>query len=295
MRDFLRRRGPTAIAVALAFVVGGATVTTAHGLITSADIKNGQVKTADLANNAVNSAKIANGQVKNADLINNAVNSAKIANGGVANADLINNAVNSAKIADGQVKSADVANNSITGTDVNEGSLGQVPSAGTVDGQDANDLTRVARMSTSNTTLLPTDGSEVTYGTALSITAPRAGFVMIHGSTTVIGDATCTSNCYFTAQVRHAQRLSYSTPAQGSLYSELLTNTSHAHVFPVNAGVNTFNIRISRGIGDGALNGWFGELSAVFSPFGSTGAGTLSATASTELATADEPKTIPSD
>ena len=45
-------------------MAGGATVTTAQSLITSADIQDGAVKTADLANSAVNSAKIADGQVK---------------------------------------------------------------------------------------------------------------------------------------------------------------------------------------------------------------------------------------
>jgi hypothetical protein len=138
MKGFLRRRGPTAIAVALAFVAGGATVTTAQNLITSADIKDGAVKTADLgkgavkspkiadgqvkradiAGGAVNSPKIADGQVKAADLAGGAVNSAKIANGGVANADLANNAVNSAKIADSQVKSADLANGGVANADL---------------------------------------------------------------------------------------------------------------------------------------------------------------------------------
>ena len=59
MKDFLRRRGPTAIAVALAFIAGGAAVTTAQNLITGADIKDGSIKTADLGKGAVNSTKIA--------------------------------------------------------------------------------------------------------------------------------------------------------------------------------------------------------------------------------------------
>jgi hypothetical protein len=146
MKDFLRRRGPTAIAVALAFVAGGATVTTAQNLITGADIKNGSIKAADLgkgsvnsskianggvaradlAGGAVNSAKIANGGVANADLANNAVNSAKIANGGVANADLANNAVNSAKIANGQVQNADIVNNAVNSAKIANGSIGTV-------------------------------------------------------------------------------------------------------------------------------------------------------------------------
>jgi hypothetical protein len=62
MRAFLRRRGPTTLAVVLAFLAGGGVVVTAQNLITSADIKDGAVKRVDLANGAVNSAKLADGQ-----------------------------------------------------------------------------------------------------------------------------------------------------------------------------------------------------------------------------------------
>jgi hypothetical protein len=132
MTDFLRRRGPTAIAVALAFVAGGAGVTTAQNLITGADIKDGSIKAADLANGAVNSSKIADGQVGKADLGSNAVNSAKIVDGQVLTADIGNNAVNSAKIADGQVKSADLANGGVAKGDL---ASNAVNSAKIVDGQ----------------------------------------------------------------------------------------------------------------------------------------------------------------
>ena len=254
MKDFLRPLGPTAVVLALVLVVGGATATIAQNLITGADIKDGSIKAADLATGAVKTAEIA----------------------------------------DGQVKSVDVKSNSITGTDINEGSLGQVPNVGKVDGLDANDLTRVAWMSTSDSTLLPADITEVTYGSALSITAPTDGFVMIHGSTTVIG-FNCTTGCYFTARIRHDETDVYSMSAQGSLYSEVLANTSHASVFAVSAGVNNFTIRIIREPGDGELYGWWGELAAVFSPFGPTGE-TSSETATTEMPQApgvDELKPLP--
>jgi hypothetical protein len=143
MKSFLRSRGPTIAVAALMFVAGGATVTTAQNLITSADIKDGQVKTADLGKGAVKSPKIADGQVKTADLgkgavkspkiadgqvkradlINGGVNSAKIANGGVANADLANNAVNSAKIASGGVANADLANNAVNSAKIANGGV----------------------------------------------------------------------------------------------------------------------------------------------------------------------------
>jgi hypothetical protein len=53
------------------------------------------------------------------------------------------------------------------------------------------------------------------------------------------------------------------------------TNTSLAWVFPVAAGINTFDIRVARTSGNGALHTWNGQLAAIYSPFGSTGAATL--------------------
>ncbi len=105
MTGSLRRRGPTAIAVTLAFLAGGGAAVTAQNLITSADIKDGTIKAADLANGAVNSNKIANQTVANADLANNAVGSAKISDGAVATADIANAAVNSNKITNQSVAS----------------------------------------------------------------------------------------------------------------------------------------------------------------------------------------------
>jgi hypothetical protein len=85
----------------------------AANTIRSTDIVDGQVMTADLANNAVISAKIKDGEVKTADIGGSAVNSAKIAAGGVANSDIANNAVTSGKIADGTIVYGDVSRNLI--------------------------------------------------------------------------------------------------------------------------------------------------------------------------------------
>jgi hypothetical protein len=52
-------------------------------------------------------------------------------------------------------------------------------------------------------------------------------------------------------------------------------NTSHAYVFPVSAGVNTFEIRIFRDSGNGGLSAWYGELAAIYTPFGPTGTGSV--------------------
>jgi hypothetical protein len=126
MMGFLRRRGPTAIAVTLAFLAGGGAAVTAQNLITSADIKDGTIKTADLANGAVNSNKIANQSVANADFANNAVGSAKISDGAVATADIANGAVNSNKITNQSVANADLANNAVGSAKISDGAVGTV-------------------------------------------------------------------------------------------------------------------------------------------------------------------------
>jgi hypothetical protein len=175
-----------------------------------------------------------------------------------------------------------VANNSLTGADIAESTLAPVPSAanatsaknaGTVDGMDANALTRVANISTDDTLTLTLQYQ--TYGTPLTITAPKSGFVMIHGSTTFANKG-CTTGCGVNALVRHIQSDATSVLAQESISAgQFRANTSHAYVFPVMAGVNTFDIRILRDSGNGTLQGYFGELAAIYTPFGSTGTGTL--------------------
>jgi hypothetical protein len=166
----------------------------------------------------------------------------------------------------------------VTGAEVREWTLGKVRWAGKahdadrVDGWDANALTRVARQSVQNTLTLTT--SEQTYGSPLTITAPRDGFVMISGSTTIKNDA-CTSNCTAVAVIRHVETGASSTLAEETVASgQRNGNIAHAWVFPVSAGVNSFDLRLSRhASGDGALVGWFAELAAIYSPFGPTGHG----------------------
>lgn len=70
----------------------------AHGLIGTAQLKDGAVTTAKLHANAVKSGKIADLQVKRADIAGGAINSSKIANGTVAEADLETGAVTAAKL-----------------------------------------------------------------------------------------------------------------------------------------------------------------------------------------------------
>jgi hypothetical protein len=145
-----------------------------------------------------------------------------------------------------------------------------------LDDKSAEDLSRVAVMNTGDTTAIPTDFSEVTYGQQLSITAPAAGFVRVNGNVTV-RNVGCTSGCAFNAYVRHINTGFYSIPQQEDALNDF-GNAGLDAVFPVSAGVNTFDIRLQRATGSGGeLDGWWGVLTAEYTPYGSTGTGTLSA------------------
>ncbi len=213
------------------------------------------------------------------------------------------NAVTNKKIAKGAVTGAKVKDDSLTGVDILESSLGKVPSATSADGAInatnattatnatnasalsgyvANGLTRVARMSTQNSTTIPFDPAPVFYGTALSITAPAAGFVVINASISVRNSPTtpCTTSCVWWSWIRHFQDGTNSTSIVSDT-NDQFSATSASYVFPVNAGVNTFGILLTRstaGGANGTLQGWFAEMNAIYSPFGSTGGSTLGST-----------------
>jgi hypothetical protein len=206
---------------------------------------------------------------------------ADIKDGTVRNVDLDNGTIRGGKIHHRTIPGVKLAKNSVTGAEVREWTLGKVRWAGKahdadrVDGWDANALTRVARVSVQSTLTLTT--AEQTYGSPLAITAPRDGFVMISGSTTLRNDA-CTSNCTAVAVIRHRETGATSTIAEETVASgQRNGNIAHAWVFPVSAGVNSFDVRLARhAAGDGALLGWFAELAAIYSPFGPAGHGPAS-------------------
>ncbi len=162
-----------------------------------------------------------------------------------------------------------VATSGVTGRLPND-IIAKAPNADKVDGHDANGLTRVAMMATSDTLDLGT--GEQTYGSPLTITAPGDGFVVVYGSTTVRNNG-CTTGCTVLARIRHLETGTYSVTAEETVPSGARNgNIAHASVFPVSAGENRFDIRVYRLFsGDGTLQGWFAELTAIYSPFGSTG------------------------
>jgi hypothetical protein len=101
--------------------------------ITSAKIRNGQVRNVDLARNSVVTAKIVAGAVSglqirdagvgNADLANDAVSGAKIRGGAVGNSDLANDAVTAAKIRPSSVGNSELATDAVTSSKIQDGSL----------------------------------------------------------------------------------------------------------------------------------------------------------------------------
>ena len=166
---------------------------------------------------------------------------------------------------------------------------GKATDADKLDGKSAEQLSRVALMDASSTMNL--SQTETTYGSVLSITAPAAGFVRVNGNVTVFngslnGGTACTVSCHFLAQVRHINSGILTNDAIGDVRNSSFDNVSLDGVFPVSAGVNTFDIRLFRGGTSGTLQAWFGTLTAEYTPYGSTGSGTLSST--TTMSAAEE-------
>jgi hypothetical protein len=78
--------------------------------------------------------------------------------------------------------------------------------------------------------------------------------------------------------IRHIESGATSFPSMQDMLGETCANIGGSYVFSVSAGVNTFDIQLARTSGNGTLNGWWGEMNALYVPFGSTGSGTLGAT-----------------
>lgn len=201
------------------------------------------------------------------------ITSANIKDNTIRSVDIRDEAIKGRDVYNGSLTGADLKNNSVTGADINESKLAKVPNADKVDGLDANSLTRVALKS--NDATLTLANTEQIYGTPVSITAPRAGFVMIHGSTT-FRNISCTTLCGVEARLHHLQTDATSPSTQESIApGQGYANVANAWVFPVQAGVNTFDVFVMRSVGNGIVQGWTGELAAIYTPFGPTGAGTL--------------------
>lgn len=172
---------------------------------------------------------------------------------------------------------------------------GKIPvvNADRLDGLHANGLTRagLAIGSTIANTLTTAHQTSAT----LTMNASTAGFVVISGSAVSanFGGAGCP--CLVEAQIRHVgtgatSHQAYSTMGNASIadYSSL----SLAHVFGVAAGDHQFVLetRVFPGLeGAGTVGTFDAELTGLFSPFGSSGGGTLGV--DSDLPTSDDQTT----
>ncbi|MDX6572552.1 MAG: hypothetical protein QOC86_1708 [Gaiellales bacterium] len=91
--------------------------------VTGLQIRDASVGGADLSNDSVTGAKVRSGAVGNSDLANGAVTSAKIHAGSVGNTELANDGVTSNKLKDGSITGADIADATITAAKVKDGEV----------------------------------------------------------------------------------------------------------------------------------------------------------------------------
>jgi hypothetical protein len=153
-----------------------------------------------------------------------------------------------------------------------------------LDGFEANGLARAARMTTQGFLTL-TELSQP-YGPQVTITAPQAGLVLANAAVTVRNPSNCTNGCIAVGQIRHVETGGGSTPSKTTVLKDpevpleaTMANLGMSYVFEVSPGVNTFEVRLNREAGDGSVLGWYGEMNALYVPFGGTGGSTLSAAA----------------
>jgi hypothetical protein len=147
-----------------------------------------------------------------------------------------------------------------------------------VDGKSAEQFSRVAQMQTRTRALLSLDSAA--YGSPLSITAPAPGFVRLNGNVTLQSPG-CTINCEVEGWIRHVNTENSGIPAEDNMYTNpgnfssfgSRGNVSLDGIFPVSAGVNTFEIRLARRFsgGNGAIQGWQGTLTAEYTPYDGQG------------------------
>jgi hypothetical protein len=150
-----------------------------------------------------------------------------------------------------------------------------VVNAAKLDGYHANELVRVARGST-RTSPLCWKRPETTYG-SVSITAPAAGFVLVTAAPTAFN-----SGCTPTAihhRVRHAQTGSHSIDAVATAWGvrqpsgarRRSAGSSRSQPAPTRSSLGCTARRRRRH----SLFGYFNALTALYTPFGNTGGGTL--------------------
>jgi Collagen triple helix repeat (20 copies) len=151
------------------------------------------------------------------------------------------------------------------------------PNADKLDGYDADGLVRVARANAAGAPLAVVDTVLVT----VALTAPAAGFVLLQADYNVIGSG-CPCEASFVLKDAVNSALSPNYRIVQKAVDGGFASGSVGWLFPVTAGNRSFQLLGHRGLG--TIVGVDGPtIQALYVPFGSTGAGTLSVEQTADL------------
>ena len=143
-----------------------------------------------------------------------------------------------------------------------------VVNADRVDGRQANGLTRVVQGGAIATTTITSSG--IVY-VQVVIQAPTSGYVQLTSSVSIQG-AGCTILCNVTAYLTTTNGNPISLPMVQTVLGTTYETASPTTVTAVASGTHTFQLRLIRSDGgNGVISGWYGEMTAHFSPFNGTG------------------------
>ncbi len=141
-----------------------------------------------------------------------------------------------------------------------------VVNADRVDGYQAGSLGIVVSARETVQTLIGPGETEITYGT-VEITAPVAGYVLVTAATT-LRNTDCLTDCVVIGRLYHNEIGLDALPHQVSVAYDGYSSLSSTAVFKVEPGVNTFRLLLGHWPdADGDLYGYWGELTAHFTPF----------------------------
>jgi hypothetical protein len=267
-RGFLRfLRGNTIALVALFIALGGTTYA-------ATALPTNSVGTKQLKKNAVTAAKIKNGSATNTKIGANAITGAKVKDDSLTGADILESSL-------GKVPSAAAADSATNATHATAAdSATTAANANALNGYAANGLIRFAQGNNSGNQLLAAADTTVT---SVSITAPADGFVEVRADYNTIGTG-CPCEGWYILRDAVTGGLSGNYKITRNETSSTYHSSSLGWIFPVTAGVRTFQLRGQNNAGT-TVNANGAALEAVYVPFGSTGAGTLGTTTGASSAT----------
>ena len=268
---FLRfLRGNTIALLALFIALGGTTYA-------ATALPKNSVGTKQLKKNAVTAVKIKSGSVTNTKIGANAITGAKVKDDSLTGADILESSL-------GKVPSAAAADSATNATNATHATTADTATtaanANALNGYAANGLIRIAQGSNTSSVVLA--GSETTV-TSVSITAPAAGFVQVIADYNTIGTG-CPCEGWYILKDAVTSTLSGNYKITRNETNSTYHSGSLGWIFPVTAGVRTFQLRGFNNVGTTvSANG--ASLEAMYVPFGSTGAGTLGTTTGASSAT----------